>query len=134
MTFNQTRITSPPTLVDLTVSHGSVIVSSRHRRSRWALNKVNTPGEPAEEASSRQVGSGQIPIHTLFSPLDAEGAFIRATNVDPFVMDYELDFMLLIYDYWVRWDLIPCWKRSSHVLCGLPNRMGYTTECPRHLD
>jgi hypothetical protein len=57
---------------------------------------------PAEEAFSRQVGSGQIPINTLFSPLDAEGALIRTTNVDPLIVDYDFDFMQVIYDYWVR--------------------------------
>jgi hypothetical protein len=58
---------------------------------------------PAEEAFSRQIPSGQIPINTLFSPLDPEGALIRTSNVDPLLVDYNFDFMQVIYNYWLRY-------------------------------
>lgn len=58
---------------------------------------------PAEEAFSRQISSGQVPISTLSSPLDTEGALIRTTNVDPLLVDYEFDFMQVIYNYWLRY-------------------------------
>ncbi|KAH8685358.1 Six-hairpin glycosidase-like protein [Tricladium varicosporioides] len=56
---------------------------------------------PAVEAFSRQISSGQVPINTLFSPLDIEGALIRTTNVDPLLVDYTFDFMQVIYNYWL---------------------------------
>ncbi|KAJ5753780.1 uncharacterized protein N7511_007933 [Penicillium nucicola] len=55
---------------------------------------------PAEQMFSRQTSSGQIPINTLFSPLNMESALIRAANVDPLLVDYNFDFMQTIYNYW----------------------------------
>lgn len=80
-------------LGDRLISARTVMVGSHQGEYVWG---------PAEEAFSRQVGSGQIPINTLFSPLDAEGSLIRTTNVDPLIVDYDFDFMQVIYDYWVR--------------------------------
>lgn len=80
-------------LGDRLISARTVMVASQQGEYVWG---------PTEEAFSRQVGSGQIPINTLFSPLDAEGTLIRTTNVDPLIVDYEFDFMQVIYDYWVR--------------------------------
>ncbi|KAH7129839.1 catalytic activity: RhaA is able to hydrolyze alpha-1 [Dactylonectria estremocensis] len=57
---------------------------------------------PAEQAISRQSTSGQVPINTLFSPLDTESILIRTTNVDPLIVDYNFDVIQVIYDYWLR--------------------------------
>ena len=57
---------------------------------------------PAEQALSRQTTSGQIPINTLFSPLDTQGKLVRTQNVDPLLVDYNFDFIQVIYDYWMR--------------------------------
>lgn len=80
-------------LGDRLVSARTVIIGSNQGEYVWG---------PAEEAFSRQVGSGQVPINTLFSPLDGEESVIRTTNVDPVIVDYSFDFMQAIYDYWVR--------------------------------
>lgn len=57
---------------------------------------------PAEQAFSRQAATGQVPVNTLFSPLDVEGSLIRTGNVDPLLVDYQFDFMQIIYNYWLR--------------------------------
>ncbi|KAJ6092456.1 hypothetical protein N7467_004425 [Penicillium canescens] len=57
---------------------------------------------PAEEAFSRQVGSGHLPTNKLLSPPDVEGSLIRTTNVAPLLVDYNFDFAVVIYDYLVH--------------------------------
>ncbi|KAJ4138812.1 hypothetical protein NW768_002685 [Fusarium equiseti] len=57
---------------------------------------------PADQALSRQVSTGQIPINTLFSPLDTKGKLLRTSNVDPLLVDYNFDFLQVAYDYWLR--------------------------------
>ncbi|KAJ5919313.1 hypothetical protein N7466_010256 [Penicillium verhagenii] len=80
-------------LGDRIVSARTVMVGSQQGEFVWG---------PAEEAFSRQIASGQVPPNTLFSPLDTEGTIIRTANVDPLLVDYNFDFMQVIYEYWMR--------------------------------
>jgi hypothetical protein len=57
---------------------------------------------PAEKAFSRQTGSGHVPCNTLFSPLDEKSALIRTATLDPLLVDYNFDFIQIIYQYWLR--------------------------------
>ncbi|KAM3065058.1 hypothetical protein ACMFMF_011370 [Clarireedia jacksonii] len=79
-------------LGDRLVSARTIMVSTRQNEFVWG---------PAEGAFSRQVPTGQIPINTVFSPLDTEGILVRTINVDPLLVDYEFDFMQVIYNYWL---------------------------------
>jgi len=81
-------------LGDRLVSSRVIMVGTQEQQFVWG---------PAEEAFSRQVTTGQVPCNTLFSPLDTQGITIRTQNVDPLLIDYDLDFMQIIYDYWLRW-------------------------------
>ncbi|RDW84250.1 hypothetical protein BP6252_01840 [Coleophoma cylindrospora] len=79
-------------LGDRLISARAVMAGTGDARFVWG---------PAEEAFSRQVSSGQIPINTLFSPLDTKGTLIRTTNLDPLLVDYNFDFMQVIFNYWM---------------------------------
>lgn len=81
-------------LGDRIVSGRTVMIGTGQGEHVWG---------PIEEAFSRQVTSGQVPINTLFSPLDVEGVLIRTTNVDPLLVDYQFDFIQVIYNYWLRY-------------------------------
>lgn len=80
-------------LGDRIMSSRAVMIGSHQSEFVWG---------PAEEAFSRQIPTGEVPANTLFSPLDVEGTLIRTSNVDPLVVDYNFDFMQIIYDYWMR--------------------------------
>ncbi|KAJ5640999.1 Six-hairpin glycosidase-like protein [Penicillium herquei] len=80
-------------LGDRIMSARAVMVSSNQSEYIWG---------PARQSFSRQITSGQVPANTLFSPLDVQGTLIRTLNVDPLVVDYNFDFMQIIYDYWMR--------------------------------
>jgi hypothetical protein len=79
-------------LGDRLVSARTIMVGTRQNEFVWG---------PAEQAFSKQVATGQVPANTLMSPLDAEGTLIRTTNVDPILVDYNFDFMQVIYNYWL---------------------------------
>ncbi|KAF7717908.1 Glycoside Hydrolase Family 78 protein [Penicillium ucsense] len=111
-------MTSPDVPVEYGVhANGQYTCSDAGKRDRysWLGDRIvssqvvmvgTSQGEfvwgPANEAFSRQIASGEVPCNTLFSPLDAEGSVIRTTNVDPLLVDYNFDFMQVIYDYWLR--------------------------------
>ncbi|KAJ5126401.1 hypothetical protein N7448_005703 [Penicillium atrosanguineum] len=69
------------------------MVSTQQSEYVWGL---------AEQIFTRQITSGQVPSNTLFSPLDTQSVLIRTANVDPLLVDYNIDFMQVIYDYWLR--------------------------------
>jgi hypothetical protein len=81
-------------LGDRIVSARTVMIGTGQSEYVWG---------PIREAFSRQTPSGQVPISTLFSPLDTEGALIRTTNEDPLLVDYQFDFIQVIYNYWIRY-------------------------------
>lgn len=83
-------------LGDRLISSRALMVSTGEMQFFWG---------PAEEAFSRQISTGQVPINTLFSPLTAEDTIIRTTNVDPLLVDYTFDFMQVVYHYWLRYVL-----------------------------
>lgn len=80
-------------LGDRLVSSRAIMVSTKQENLVWG---------PAEQALSRQSTSGQVPINTVFSPLDQQSTLIRTANVDPLLVDYNFDFIQIIYDYWFR--------------------------------
>jgi hypothetical protein len=91
-------------LGDRLISARTVMIGTGQGKFVWG---------PAEEAFSRQISSGQVPINTLFGPLDTEGILIRTTNVDPLLVDYSFDFMQVIYNYWLRYASIWLYLETS---------------------
>ncbi|KXJ87792.1 Six-hairpin glycosidase-like protein [Microdochium bolleyi] len=73
-----------------------------------ARSGLVSTGEPkyisgtAEMYFSRQTAAGHIPCNTLFSPLDMESTLIRTGNVDPLLVDYNFEFIQIVWDYWMR--------------------------------
>ncbi|KAF7556572.1 hypothetical protein G7Z17_g1309 [Cylindrodendrum hubeiense] len=117
-TIYSNSMTSPDVLIEYGVqANEEYICSDAGKRDRYSwlgdrlissrVTMVSTAEEefvwgPAEQALSRQTTAGQVPINTLFSPIDTESILIRTANVDPLIVDYSFDFIQVIYDYWLR--------------------------------
>ncbi|KAH7350663.1 catalytic activity: RhaA is able to hydrolyze alpha-1 [Rhexocercosporidium sp. MPI-PUGE-AT-0058] len=116
--FYSNPITSEDVLVEYGVqTNNQTVCSDSSKRDRYSwlgdclvsartvmigTGQYQFVGGPTMEVFSRQVSSGQVPISTLFSPLEMEGTVIRTTNLDPLLVDYQFDLMQIIYNYWMR--------------------------------